>query len=164
MATRGERGMTLIEITIVTSLAALVVLGLLTFYMNSQATWMAGSTQSMAQRDGTLLLQAISDRVRQAYSAQVIDSPDPEHQGLVLFDRDSNELWRFWWNETDSLVHQGPGLGRDTGPVVGSRLSRFELDTLTRVVEIRLAELHATDGQVVRTASAAALYNRGIAP
>ena len=82
------------------------------------------------------------------------------HQDLILRDKDGNEFWRFWWDARDSLVHQGPGLNQDKGPVVASRVTRFQLDTLTRLVEIRLIELRAGDGQLVRTASAAALYNR----
>ncbi|TFG85737.1 MAG: hypothetical protein E4H17_04755, partial [Gemmatimonadales bacterium] len=165
MSRHATRGLTLIEVTIVTVLSTLVVMGMISFYISSQSTWMASSTQALAQRDATLLIETISDRVRSAHTAQVIDSPDSLHQGLVLFDIDPAtqvlaERWRFWW-AADSLVHQGPGVGQDQGPVVASRVTRFQLDTLTRLVEIRLVELRAGEGQLVRTSSAAALYNRG---
>jgi type II secretory pathway pseudopilin PulG len=156
----AARGFTLIEVTIVTMLAALVVLGLLGFYMNSQAIWLDGSSQAMAQRDGTLLLETLSDSVRVSARALIFDSPDSLHQGVVLFDSDGNERGRFWWDAQDSLVHLGPGQGRDAGPVVGSRVRRFQLDALTGLVEIRLIELSAGQGQAVRTSSAAGLYNR----
>ena len=156
------RGLTLIEVTIVMALSTLVVMGMISFYISSQSNWMAGSTQALAQRDATLLIETVSDRVHSACVAQVIpsDPPSPQHQGLVLYDPDGTETWRFWWNVTDSLVHQGPGVGQDKGPVVASRVARFQLDTLTRLVEIRLVELRAGDGQLVRMSSAAALYNR----
>ena len=164
MEPRPERGLTLIEVSIVVALATLVVMGMISFYISSQSTWMAGSTQALAQRDGTLLIETISDRVRPSFAAQAFDSPDSLHQGLVLFDQDRVERWRFWWDGSDSLVHQGPGLGQDKGPVIASRVTRIQLDTLTRLVEIRLVELRAGDGQLVRTASAVALYNRGTPP
>jgi prepilin-type N-terminal cleavage/methylation domain-containing protein len=160
MPERAQRGMTLVEVSIVVALATLVVMGLLAFYLNSQATWMDGSTQALAQRDGTMLVEEISDRVRHSFQAQVFDSPDSLHQGLVLFDEYGSEVWRFWWEPGSQLVHQGPGLDQDWGPVVASPVTRIQMDTLSRLVDIRLIELRAGDGQLVRTASAAALYNR----
>lgn len=160
MTRRPAGGMTLIEVTIVMALAALVVMGLLTFYMNSQATWMDGSTQALAQRDGTLLVEAITDSVRKAFLAEVHDVPDSLRQTLILRDAAQEEFCRFWWDADDSLVHQGSGLRDDRGPVVASRVTRFQLDTLARAVEIRLIELRSNEGQLVRTTSAAALRNR----
>jgi len=150
------------EVTIVMVLSTLVVMGMISFYISSQSTWMASSTQALAQRDATLLIETISDRVRAASLAEVYDVPDPLHQCLILRDKDLNESWRFWW--ADSLIHQGRGVDgadEDRGPVVASRVTRFQLDTLTRLVEIRLVELRAGNGQLVRMSSAAALYNRG---
>ncbi len=161
MERRAAQGLTLIEVTIVMVLSTLVVMGMISFYISSQSTWMAGSTQALAQRDATLLIETISDRVRQATLAQPFNSPDALHQGVILRDHTMTETWRFWWSAADSLVHQGPGLNDDLGPVVASRVTRFQVDTLTRLVEIRLVELRAGGGQLVRMSSAAALYNRG---
>jgi Tfp pilus assembly protein PilW len=154
------RGVTLIEVTIVMALSTLVVLGMLGFYISSQTTWMAGSTQAIAQRDATLLIEAVSDSVRAAAHAAV-DSTDALHHTLILYDRDMNEQWRFWWSPSDQLIHQGPGLDQNRGPVVGSQVTRFQVDTLARVVEIRLVELRDSEGHYVRLTSAAALHNRG---
>jgi hypothetical protein len=164
MDRRAGRGITLIEVTIVMALATLVVMGMISFYISSQSTWMAGSTQALAQRDATLLIEAVSEKVRESFLAEAFDSPDSNHRGLILRDASATESWRFWWDEDDSLVHQGPGLGQDRGPVVASRVTRFQLDTLTRMVEIRLVEVRSGDGQLVRMSSAAALYNRGAPP
>jgi Tfp pilus assembly protein PilW len=157
----SARGLTLIEVVIVMALSTLVVMGMIGFYVSSQSTWMAGSTQALAQRDATLLIESITDSVRAAALAEVKDVPDPAHQSLILYDRGLVETWRYWWNPADSLVHQGRGLNLDRGPVVASRVTRFELDTLDRLVRIRLVELRAGDGQLVRMTSAAAIYNRG---
>jgi len=158
----AARGLTLIEVTIVMALSTLVVMGMISFYVSSQSTWIASSTQTLAQRDATLLIETISDRVRAAHTAQVIASPP----GLMLYDFDPVTpaipvlRWCFWLRN-DELVCQGPTLDDDRGPVVASRVARFQLETSPSLVEIRLVELRAGDGQLVRMSSAAALYNRG---
>jgi prepilin-type N-terminal cleavage/methylation domain-containing protein len=157
------RGVTLIEVSIVMALSALVVLGMIGFYISSQTSWMAGSTQAIAQRDATLLIEAVSDSVRAAASATV-DATDPLHHTLILNDQDGLEFWRFWWDARDQLLHQGPGLNQDRGPVVGSPVSRFQAEASTRLVHIRLVELRDGEGQFVRLMTAAALHNHGEAP
>ncbi len=160
MSARDERGLTLMELVIVTALAALVVMGLIGFYISSQATWMDGSTQAIAQRDATLLVETISGRVREASSAVVSSTPDSLHQTLTLYRSDGTPFAAFWWTDGDSLVLQGPSAGVGGTPVVTSRATRFQVDTLTNMVAIRLVELRAGDGQLVRLASAARLCNR----
>ena len=157
---RHERGLTLVEMAVVMALAALVVMGLIGFYISSQSTWMDGSTQALAQRDATLLVETISERVHRAASCVIIDSPDAQHQSLALHDGSGNQMWQFWWGEGDSLVHQGPGSGDDQGPVVVSRVTRIQFDASPNLVTIRLVEVRAGDGQLVRLASAARMYNR----
>jgi hypothetical protein len=157
--------MTLVEVSIVMALAMLVVLGMLTFYINSQATWTDGSTQALAQRDGTLLVEALADKVRGASSVEVQPVPDSLHVTLILRDPGGDEFWRFWWNVSDdSLVHQGSPGHPDRGPVVASQVTRFQLDTLRNAVDIRLIELRSTNGQLVRTTSAVAYRNRSVSP
>lgn len=161
---REPRGITLVEVTIVGALAMLVVLGMIGFYISSESSWMAGSTQAIAQRDATLLVEALSDSTRRAALAEPFDSPDSLHCGLILRGADATAFWAFWWDEDDQRVHQGPRVGDDRGPVVNTPVTRFQLDTLTRLVNIRLVEMRGDDGQVVRMTSAVALYNRGDAP
>ncbi len=159
MSARAQRGMTLMEVTIVTALAALVVLGLIGFYISSQSTWMDGSTQAIAQRDATLLVETISNRVREAAYAVVTSVPDSVHQTLTLHRSDGSALVAFWWTDGDSLVLQGPSAGGSGTPVVTSKVTRFQFDTPANMVAVRLVELRAGDGQLVRLASAAKLYN-----
>ena len=155
----GQRGMTLTEVVIVTVLAALVVVALLGFYINSQATWTDGSTQALAQRDATMLVAEITAKAHASAGTEVFDLPDSLHQTVVFYDPDLNEIGRFWWNDANSLVHQGIGL-TDNGPVVASKVTRFQLDTLSRLVSIRVVELVTADGKLVRQTAAAALYNQ----
>ena len=130
MTRRDARGVTLIEVAIVSALAMLVVMGMIGFYVSSQSAWMAGSSQALAQRDATQLVEVLSDSIRRAVVAVPHDSPDSLRQGLVLYDESGVEFWRFWWNEQDQRVHQGPGVGQDRGPVVNTPVARFQLDTL----------------------------------
>lgn len=164
MAPHGNRGITLVEVVVVSALAMLVVLGMIGFYISSQSSWMAGSSQALAQRDATQLVEALSDSIRRAVVAVPYESPDSLHCGLVLYDEAGQEFWRFWWDQRDHRVHQGPGIDHDHGPVVNTPVTRFQLDTLPRLLVIRLVELRADDGRAVRVTSAAALYNRGGTP
>lgn len=165
MGHRNARGITLVELTIVSALAMLVILAMIGFYISSQSSWMAGSSQALAQRDATQLLEAISNRVRSAAHAEV-DRTDPLHHTLILRDAAQADSWRFWWDGNDRRIHQGPSMHPDSdrGAVVNTPVTRFQLDTLTRLVEIQMIELQADDGRAVRISSAAALYNRRSTP
>lgn len=124
MRARGESGVTLIELFVVMALASLVTLGLIAFYFQSQNLWMDGSTQALAQRDGTLLLQAMAPFAHAADHVDVLNPADSLHQGFVAF-RNGVELGRFEW-KADSLVHQGLG-SQDKGPVVPTRVTRLSV-------------------------------------
>ena len=43
MPIHSQRGLTLTEVTVVTVLASIVMLGIVSFYVNSQGTWMDAS-------------------------------------------------------------------------------------------------------------------------
>jgi hypothetical protein len=154
--------MTLTEVMIVVALAALVMMGLVGFYMTSQAVWMEGSSQAITQRDATLLVTAITDSVRRAARAIVVDDPDALHQTLLLYaDKSAPEPFRcFYWR--GSHVYSGSNRPRPDDPVVvTSVVDRFQLSTLdTTLVLMNLIELPTSKGPPVRLASAAALYNR----
>lgn len=159
---RSDRGMTLTEVMIVVGLAALVMLGLVGFYLASQAVWMDGSTQAITQREATLLVTTLTDSVRQAARATVSDDPSTGGQVLSLYaERDALHPFRcFYWK--GSHVYSGSDQpGHDERLVVVSPVSRFQLDTVdTTLVLMNLIELPASKGPPVRLASAAALYNR----
>src|ERR1041385_8402770 len=66
-----DRGATLVELLVVTALAAVAMLGIAFFYVSSQATWLDGSTQAVAQREAGVIVSALTDSVRKASSASV---------------------------------------------------------------------------------------------
>jgi hypothetical protein len=161
---RSERGLSLTELVIVGVLATLVMIGLVGFYINSQATWVDGSTQAQAQREATLLIEVMADSIRSSSKAIVTASPDSLHSMLHLYDYGQNvEKYFFWWNAGDSLVHAGTNTtpSGDNGPVINSKVEQFQVVTIdTSIVELRLLRARTADGQVVRTATRFALYNR----
>jgi hypothetical protein len=153
--------MTLIEVTIVMALSALVVLGLIGFYASSQAIWTRDSSRAIAQRDATLLIEKLSEEAHRAAHVTVADSPDSLHQSLQFYDVGMTQGARFWWSESDARVHYGPTPSQDDGPVVGSMVARFQVDTFTCGVQVRLLSVRATENDVVNLTGAAALLNRG---
>jgi Tfp pilus assembly protein PilW len=158
--TRGARGITLTVVTIVMVLAALVTVGLVTFYLSSQATWMDASAQALAQRDATLVIEDITDAAHEAYKAQVVT--DSNGNPMLIFQDDLEEIARFWWNaDMDSLMHRGAGNPtRDLGPIGVSKVERFEVDTNDTLVYVRSLRMQSGTGQPVEVSSAMALYNR----
>jgi prepilin-type N-terminal cleavage/methylation domain-containing protein len=155
-----ERGMTLLEVTVVLVLASLVTLGILVFYLNAQSTWIGASTQAMTQREATLALDDLTRHVRSAARAEVFDSPDSLHQMLVLRDRDLNETYRYWWDPSDSLLHQAAGSDplANLGTLT-SKVSRFQVSADTALVHLRALELLSAAGDTVRISSTVGLYN-----
>ena len=158
----SERGLTLTELTIVMVLAVLVMAGLVGFYLSSQATWVDGSAQAITQREATSLVDDMSDSVHVAASASVFDSPDSLHQGVVLYDKDGIEFYRFFWKPADSLVHEGSSVSDDRGPSARSAVTRFQLAAGPRLVNLRALEMESSQGARVRLSSSMAMYNRVI--
>ena len=157
----NQAGITLTEVTIVMVLAAIVTVGLVTFYVNSQATWMDASTQALAQRDATLVIEQIATETRTAYVAKV--SPDAAgNPMLVLYDIGNDEFARFWWNEKgDSLIHRGEGNpSKDLGAIAVTKVDEFQVDSNDTLVFVRPLRMHSTTGQPVEMTSSMALYNR----
>ena len=152
MRARGESGVTLIELFVVMALASMVTLGLIAFYFNSQSMWVDGSTQVIAQRDGTLLLQAMAPMVHAADHVDVLNPADSLHQGFVAF-RNGVELGRFEW-QADTLVHQGIG-NQDKGAVVPTHVTRLSVrvdgDTLVEIPVVIMQSAQRRD--IVLTSS-----------
>jgi prepilin-type N-terminal cleavage/methylation domain-containing protein len=153
------RGFTLAEVMVVMVLASVVTLGLVGFYLNSQATWIDGSSQALAQRDATLIVESLTDKAREAASYEILPtSPPSTNQIVVFFDNGLNELSRFTW-EADSLVHLWQG-GDDKGPVASSIVERFELAPDTSpVLHLQMLQVRATNGARVQMHSSMAMYN-----
>src|SRR5262245_928255 len=109
------------EVMIVMVLAGVVTLGLVAFYLTSQAMWTEASTQALAQRDATAILEYMREHAHEAASAEVLpSSPDSLNHRVIFFDRSHVELDRFSW-EPDSLMHHGVGSSdAEQGPVAST--------------------------------------------
>lgn len=157
-----ERGVSLTELMVVMIIAGLVTTGLVTFYINSQATWMDGSTQAFTQREGTMLVEEISRQTHRSVGASVTDLPDATHQTLNLFD-DPGNVHQFTWDPSDSLVHEivtpAGGTPQDVGAIITSKARRLQFDRIGKVVYVRSVELITPNGELVEINSAAAMYN-----
>ena len=156
MQAHRDRGLTLTEVMIVIALAALVMLGLVSFYMTSQAVWMEGSSQVITQRDATLLVTAITEDVRRAARAEV---GDWNGQQILYLRADRNPTTPpfrcYYWKA--SHVYAGgvmPG-GNDTLVVV-SQVDSLRLAT----DDTTLVQMPTSKGPPICLTSAAALYNR----
>jgi len=161
---RSERGLSLTELAIIGVLATLVMIGLVGFYINSQATWVDGSTQAQTQRELTLLTEVMGDAIHSSSRAWVSGSPDSLHSMLHLYGyKGQTEKYFIWWKD-DSTVHVGTGLTPpgDHGPVIASKVETFQLHCSkdSTLVELTLLQARTAQGQVVRTATRYALYNR----
>jgi prepilin-type N-terminal cleavage/methylation domain-containing protein len=158
-----QRGLTLLEVTVVMAIASVVTVGLVSFYLHSQNTWMEGSTQALAQREGTLVLERITQRARHASDAYFYLSPDSTHQGVVLVHADGS-LYDFFWNAADSLIHYGMqpvgGAYADLGPCVSFPTLAFRFEKDDRVIEMNELSMYLPTGRIVTSTGAAALYNR----
>jgi hypothetical protein len=157
-----ERGLTLTELTIVAAIGLLVLLGLGGFYLNSQATWLDASSQSITQREATLVSEAIADHVRGCAKAIVNNLPDAEHGQLVLYRYgDATPYWYYWWDPSDSLVHHGTDMGPgDRGALLASKVERFRVvKNDSALVEVSL-RVRAATGQRIELSTSTALRNR----
>ncbi len=155
----GERGLTLTELVIVGLLATIVMMALTAFYVSSQRVWVDGSTQAMAQRDGTLLVEALRRSVHEAELAGVSNPrPDPDHDELWLKYAPGDSTAYFRWDSTDRRVHlwvNGPMNGLQyRGPVADTPVSRFYLTVYdTTMVELTRLDLKTANGDSVSMTS-----------
>jgi len=157
-----EKGITLTEVMIVAAIGLLVLLGLGGFYLNSQSTWLDASSQSITQREATLVTEAIADTAQASALAVATASPDAEH-GQVAFYRHNNLVtpsWCFWWNPTDSLIHQGPDpVTGDRGALLSSKVERFRIVADASLVQVAL-RVRVSTGQRVEVSTSTVLRNR----
>lgn len=163
MITRPPRGFTLVEMMVVMALAGVVTLALVGFYLNSQATWMDASSQALAQRDATNIIEVITAKAREAQ--QVVITASAPDTILTFYKYGLTEPYSFWWSQgsgADSLIHQGPGTGQvDDGPVAPSIVERFyfEPDPTLPVVHLRMLEIRSSQGERVQMSTSFTLYN-----
>ena len=156
-----QRGLTLTEVTVVAVLGLLVMFGLIGFYLQSQATWLDASVQTISQREATMMVRTIADSTRICGSVIVSPSPDATHSMVSLVRQGAGTAhYLYWWDSSDSLVHQGTDTGAgDRGAMGRSKVERFVVTSLGDMVTVEL-RLRSQQGQRIDASSGAALVNR----
>jgi len=157
-----QAGFTLMELTVVMAMAGIVTLGLVAFYLQSQMLWMDASTQALAQRDATTIIEAMREKAETAASVD-IQAAGSGNNVVVFLDKDGIELGRFLWSPADSLVHYAisSAPNDDKGPITPTRVERFALSAQPNDPFLKLDSLRvrSTTGQTVQMSSGMALYN-----
>jgi prepilin-type N-terminal cleavage/methylation domain-containing protein len=162
----NERGLTLTEVTVVMVLAAIVMTGLVGFYLNSQATWLDGSLQAISQREANLVLDTIRRRAQTAYGATSDSVDSAQHCWLAIQQNsaDPPELaYYYWWSPSDSLIHEGYRLhGDDRGPMIQSKVDRFVVSTTGELVRVVALQVRTPQGHHITLATNVRLMNGGL--
>jgi len=158
----SQAGFTLMELTVVIGLAGVVTLGLVAFYLQSQMLWMDASTQALAQRDATTIIEAIREKAESAATVD-IQAAGGGNNVVVFLASGNVELGRFFWSPADSLVHYAISSAPvdDKGPIAPTIVERFAVSALPNQAFVKLDTLRvrSTTGQVVQMSSGMALYN-----
>jgi Tfp pilus assembly protein PilW len=156
-----DAGFTPVEAMIVMLLAGVVMLGLFTFYFSSQASWLDASSQALAQRDATIIIQHLARNTRQAAAVSLTNCPG---QVVLYSDPGGTAPFKnFFWNMGDSLIHFGNGAtcSSDQGPVVSSLVEEFNLTISGSPPVLKLVNLRvrSATGERIEMSSSFALYN-----
>jgi prepilin-type N-terminal cleavage/methylation domain-containing protein len=159
---RDARGLTLTEVMVVLVLATMVMSGLVGFYLSSQSVWFSGSSKAIAQREASLVLKSISDRARPDSVAIASATANPNFWRLDLVPYGklpSDSTYSYWWDPADSLIHEGyksPTLV-DRGPMLRSKVERFQISVSGQMVNITSLRVHTTQGDRIDLATSVAL-------
>lgn len=143
------------EVVVVGVLAAIVMLALTGFYINSQGTWMDASAKALTQREASMVLSSIADSVHASTSATV------GAQTLVLHDNVGAEKCRYWLALGDSLIHLGAGDPTvDQGPIARSTAVKLDFAADAKLVHVTNLTLRTAQGRLVTLSGGAAFYNQ----
>jgi len=157
----GERGLTLIEVTVVAALALLVAAGVMAFYINAQITWTDASSKSLTQREATALVEHIADQSHHSATA-VVTAVDGTNCRVDFYDPGQTVArYAFWWDPDDSLVHEGTAAGSTVSG--SSKVERFSLAACTpcdTFVDLTSLVMRSADGRRISMSTTMALYNR----
>ena len=159
-ASRSEAGLTLTEVMVVMIIGTMIMAGLVGFYLASQGLWLDASTQAITQREASLVVSTIRDRVRASGYAEVSSVPDALHQQLALFGKAGDPpSYYFWWDASDSLIHAGPTIGgANSGPMILSHAERFQVTATNQAVRVDL-RLRSASGSAVEVGTFAVFMN-----
>lgn len=153
-------GFTFTELMVVMVLAGVVTLGLVTFYLNSQIMWTGASTQVMAQRDATAILEVMRDSIQTASDALILPvAGDSANKQVIVIEGGLQR--QFFWDPADSCVHYGID-GSDQGAITPTRVERFDasFDAVTGILTVDTLRVRSSAGQRVTLSTSIGLYNR----
>lgn len=153
-----ERGFTLTELVVVGALATIVMLGLVLFYISSQGTWMDASAQAITQREATGLIEQMRRNVHR--SAGAIVTPRGANSQIDLLRYDGTPWYSYWWDETDSLVHEGRSTLSDSGACISSKVEIFRAVAETTMLDAFQIQVRSPEGQRMLLTSRMAFMNR----
>jgi prepilin-type N-terminal cleavage/methylation domain-containing protein len=154
-------GFTLMEVMVVMLLSTVATLALVGFYLNAQAMWTDASTQALAQRDASAILELMRSKVHEADSAVVLpSSSDSLNHRVILYDPWNNRRESFYWSPADSTVHYADSLGVERGAVVSTVVERFHV-TMDGVLPLLTVDLRmrSASGQKVEMSSTIGFYS-----
>jgi len=162
MKLRGnERGLTLVEFTIVSALGAVVMLTISSFYLASQSMWLDSSIQAVAQRDASMFVTEIGRRIE---AADRVDLPDATHlllyrnsvqTGSITWDSESRATYADITDEMDStpIINRWPANGR-------LKSLQFRADGANpRIVYLDSLRIEMPSGESLYLSSAFGVYN-----
>ena len=158
------QGFTLLEVMVVMILAGFVTLGLAGFYISSQGGWLDASSQALAQRDATSIIESIVAKGRGATSVLTIPCSG-EADSMVVFLKGfpiAVPYSSFWWSNSDSLMHEGDGTcAAGQGAMAASAVERFSVtyDNTLKLFTIGLLQVRSPRGQRIQMESSFVLYN-----
>jgi prepilin-type N-terminal cleavage/methylation domain-containing protein len=165
-AGHDQRGLTLTEVAIVLTIASIVLTGLVIFYLNSQALWVDGSSQAIAQREVTLVLDAITRRTHRAAMALPAGTPTTSLRLFTTTLGTEPESTYALWVAGDSLLHIGYpesviAARQDLGPLIQSKIERFDVRTNGNMVFVDELRVHSAEGARISMSTRAMMMNRG---
>ena len=139
-------------------LASLVMLALLGFYINSQATWNDASSQTITQRELTMVIERITEKAHMASQG----SWDAAGNQLDLYPPGSpNAFYTLRWDQTDSLLYEsGTNIAGGEHPILGSRVMTFQVACVDSVLVLSNLTLRTAAGKFVSAASTMTFMNR----
>jgi Tfp pilus assembly protein PilE len=161
-ARSAARGFTLVEVTIVAGIGALIVLSLSTFYLNAQNMWINSSLQAMTQRDATMFMEQME---RVIGSADEVVFNDPSHLSLL---KNGVQAAEIDWNSGDT--HATVKTGMDATPVTSTwpatgnlKALRFRIEGSApnaRVVYLDSLRIETAAGESIYMCTCFALNNK----
>lgn len=162
----AEAGMTLTEVTVVIILAAVLMTGIVTFYLNAQTMWLDGSSQAITQREATLALRTIAKRARSGAAAYCAGDPRQNMRLDIFNDQPADPESTFsFWLAPDSLIHNGYAYSsdaarQDLGPMMQSRVVVFAAHKDNDQVYVDTLDVLTPQGGHITMSTSVTLMNR----